>query len=228
MENYKVLDKERRFKQFFMAGFFVIILLGGWYYPVIGYFMPLCMFLAMGIGLFRGRKWCDWFCPRGSFFEVLIKHISPKNKIPRFLKGLPLRIGFLSFLMLLMITQIIKLWPDLKKIGMFFAVQLSITTLLGVVLALIFHQRSWCCFCPIGSMANWAGRQKYPLRIDSGLCTDCGLCYKVCPIQIAPYKFKKEGFETVKNGDCLKCRLCVSACPKKALSLGDDELKQRR
>jgi len=57
------------------------------------------------------------------------------------------------------------------------------------------------------------------LRIDSKLCTECKLCYKVCPIQIAPFKFKKRGIELIKDGDCLKCGLCVVACPKNALSL---------
>jgi NAD-dependent dihydropyrimidine dehydrogenase PreA subunit len=153
------------------------------------------------------------------FFDVLIKPISPKKEIPKFFKGLPLRIGFLSFLILMMTWQIIKRWPDPYKIGMFFVMLLTVTTILGIILALIFHQRSWCCFCPIGSMADWVGKRKYPLKIDSKLCTECRLCYKVCPIQVAPFKFKKVGMEAVKDGDCLKCKLCVSACPKNALDL---------
>ena len=202
-----------------MAIIFLIILIGGWKYSLLGYFIPLCMLLGISIGLFKGRKWCDWFCPRGSFFDVLIKPISPKKKISKFFKGLPLRIGFLSFLILMMTWQIIKRWPNPYKIGMFFVMLLAVTTILGIILALIFHQRSWCCFCPIGSMANWVGKRKYPLKIDSKLCTECRLCYKVCPIQIAPFKFKKEEIELIQDGDCLKCKLCVVICPKRALSL---------
>lgn len=218
MAEYKVLAKKRNMQQIFMAGVFLIVLIGGWFYPLLGYFIPFCMLLGMGIGLFRGRKWCDWFCPRGSFFDTLIKPISPKKGIPRFFKGFPIRIGLLSFLMLMMAIQIIKRWPDLYKIGMFFVILLTITTILGIILASIFHQRTWCCFCPIGSMANWIGRRKYPLKIDSRLCTECKLCYKVCPVQAAPYTFRSEGIKPVNDGDCLKCNLCVRACPKKALS----------
>ncbi len=210
---------KRRLKQFILSGFFLIILVSGWSFPLLGYFIPLCMLLGMGIGFFKGRKWCDWYCPRGSFFDTLIKLISPKREIPTFFKGLPLRIGFLFFLMLMMTVQIIKRWPDPYKIGMFFVILLTATTILGIVLALIFHPRTWCCFCPIGSMANWVGRWKYPLKINSALCTDCKLCYKICPIQVAPHTFKKENIQMVKDGDCLKCNLCVSACPKKALIL---------
>lgn len=219
MAEYKGLEKKRRAKQFFMVGLFLVVIIGGWRYPLLGYFIPLCMLLGIGIAVSRGRKWCDWLCPRGSFFDVLIKPINPRKEIPRLLKGLPFRIGMFSFLMLMMTLQISKRWPDPYKIGMFFVMLLTVTTILGVILALFFHQRAWCCFCPIGSMANWAGRWRYALKIDSKLCTECELCYKICPIQVAPFKFKKVDIETVKDWDCLKCKLCVSACPKKALNL---------
>ena len=220
MAEYKVLEKKRNRKLYFMAGIFLAVLIGGWFWPLLGYFIPLCMLLGIGIGVWRGRKWCDWYCPRGSFFDSLIKPISPKKEISLFFKGLPLRIGMLSFLMLMMTIQIIKRWPDPYKIGMFFVILLTVTTIVGLILALIFHQRTWCCFCPIGSMASWIGRRRYPLKIDFNLCTECELCYKACPIQVAPFKFKKDGLELVKDGDCLKCGLCVSTCPKKALNLG--------
>jgi polyferredoxin len=219
MTEYKIFEKKRRIKQFIMGIVFLAVLIGGWRYPLLGYFIPLCMLLGISIGFLKGRKWCDWFCPRGSFFDVFIKPISPKREIPKFFKGLPFRIGMLSFLMLMMTLQIIKRWPNPYKIGMFFVVLLTVTTIIGIILALIFHHRTWCCFCPIGSMANWAGREKYPLKIDSNLCTECKLCYKVCPIQVAPFWFKRLSLETVRDGNCLKCGLCVLSCPKGALKL---------
>ena len=219
MEEYKTLQKKRRIKQFVMASLFLVVIIGGWRYPLFGYFIPLCMLLGVGIGFLEGRKWCDWLCPRGSFFDVLMKPISPKKEIPAFFKGLPFKIGILSFLMLMMALQIIKRWPNPYKIGMFFVILLTVTTILGIILALIFHPRTWCCFCPIGSMANWVDRKRYHLKIDSKLCTECKLCYKVCPIQVAPHISKRQGNETIKDGDCLKCNLCVRACPKKALSV---------
>lgn len=227
MTEYKILEKKRKIKQFIMAVIFIIILIGGWFYPLLGYFIPLCMALGIGIGILKGRKWCDWYCPRGSFCDALIKPISSQKEIPNFFKGLPLRIGILSFLMLMMAIQIIKRWPNPYKIGKFFVMLLTITTILGIILALIFHQRTWCCFCPIGSMANWVGRRRYLLKIDSKLCTECELCYKVCPIQVTPFRFKKAALEKVRDADCLKCGLCVITCPKKALSFNLDKRSQR-
>ncbi len=221
MTEYKIFEKKRKVKQFIVSIVFLVVLVGGWKYPLLGYFIPLCMLLGIGIGFLKGRKWCDWFCPRGSFFDAFIKPVSPKKEIPQFFKGLPLRVGIISFLMFMMTIQIIKRWPNPYKIGMFFVILLTVTTILGIILALIFHQRTWCYFCPIGSMANWVGRGRYPLRLDSNLCTECELCYKICPIQVAPFKFKKTGLETVKDGDCLKCGLCEPSCPKGALELNE-------
>jgi ferredoxin-type protein NapH len=222
MSEYRILENTRRTKQFFTGVLFLTVLVGGWFYPLLGFFIPLCMVAGIGIGFLKGRKWCDWFCPRGSFFDAFVKPLSPTRRIHPFFKSLTLRLGVLAFLMSMMIVQIVRRWPDPYGIGMFFVLLLTITTVLGIVLALAIHQRTWCCFCPIGSLSNWVGRKRFPLTIDSKSCTECKVCQQVCPMQIAPFAFKKDGMEIVKDGDCLKCGLCVSACPKKALDLGVD------
>ncbi|OQX21651.1 MAG: hypothetical protein BWK75_02765, partial [Candidatus Altiarchaeales archaeon A3] len=153
MTEYKIFEEKRKRKQFIIGIVFLAILIGGWKYPLLGYFIPVCMLIGIGISFFRGRKWCDWFCPRGSFFDAFIKPISPKKEIPEFFKSLPFRIGILSFLMLMMTFQIINRWPNPESIGMFFVILLTVTTIIGLILSLIFHHRIWCCFCPIGSMA---------------------------------------------------------------------------
>ena len=218
MDEYKVFQEKRKFKQYLMALVFIGILVVGWYYPLLGFFIPLCMLLGIGIGIFRGRKWCDWFCPRGSFYDALIKPISPKRDIPQFLKSMPFRLAILALLLAIMAVNLLVRWPSVNKIGMFFVIMLTVTTALGVILAIIFHPRTWCSFCPIGTLVNLVGKSKYPLKINSDLCVECKLCSKVCPIQIKPYKFKSEGIQIVRDGDCLKCHLCIYACPKKALT----------
>ncbi|MBI4846029.1 MAG: 4Fe-4S binding protein [Candidatus Omnitrophica bacterium] len=213
-----IFKKMKRYiKQIFMSLVFLGILIGGWVYPLLGYFIPLCMFLGIGISFFQGRKWCDWYCPRGSFYDALVKPFSPKKQIPKLFKRQPFRIIVLAILMSVMTTRLIFSWPNPYKIGAFFILMLSVTTTLGIILTLFFHQRTWCYLCPVGFLANLAGRGKHPLKIDSSACIDCKLCAKVCPMQIEPYKFKKEKPEIVQDWDCLKCKTCVINCPKKAL-----------
>jgi len=200
-----------------MSGLFLVVIVAGWRWPLLGFFIPLCMLLGMGIALFRGRKWCDWYCPRGSFYDTLGRSISPEKEIPRMIKGMPLRIGVLAALMVVMAAQLVKRWPDPAGIGMFFVMLLTITTTLGILLALFLHQRAWCFLCPIGTLSHLIGRSRKLLMIDSGLCTECGLCHKVCPVQVKPSAYKKKGVKAVKDGDCLVCGLCAAACPAKAL-----------
>jgi len=223
MNNKTILNKSRLLLQIVMAIAFIGLLIAAWRWPVLGYFIPLCMVLGIGLALFKGRKWCDWYCPRGSFFDTLAKVIKSRNISPLF-KGLPMRIGVLAFLMLMMASQIIRHWPDPYKIGAFFVTMLTVTTIIGLILILVSHSRAWCTVCPIGSISSWVGNKKYPLYLDSDKCTECQLCHQACPVQIKPHSFKNQAIEIVQDGDCLKCGLWVDTCHKKALSFRKDVL----
>lgn len=218
MDEYKIWLKQKKVKQFVSAVFFIAILVLGWRYPVLGFFIPLCMGFGMAIGFFRGRKWCDWYCPRGSFYDSLARFISPQRQMPLLFRNIKFRLGLLLFLMAIMSINLILRWPDLPQIGVFFVIMVNATTVIGIILAVFFHQRSWCMLCPIGTSVNLMSRNnKYTLKIDSGLCIDCKLCAKVCPVQIKPYSYKAEGLRKITDADCLKCANCVRVCPKKAL-----------
>ncbi|MFH0826704.1 MAG: 4Fe-4S binding protein [Candidatus Omnitrophota bacterium] len=200
-----------------MVPAFVVLLVMGWFYPLLGYFVPLCMLFGIALSFSYGRKWCDWYCPRGSFYDAYVSAVSPQKEIPPFLKSVGFRIAVLAFFMLVMTFHLLRRWPDPYRIGAFFVTLITITTAVGIILALIFHQRTWCLICPLGTLANLIGRNRRLIQIDSHLCVECKLCAKVCPVQIKPYSFKKEGISFVKEGDCLKCGLCLAACPKQAL-----------
>lgn len=212
------MGKTRKIKQSFMAVVFMAVFIFGWKYPILGFFIPLCMIIGAGIGLFKGRKFCDWYCPRGSFYDAWIKPLSPQRKIPALFKNIYFRLGVLFLLLAVMSINLVKRWPSPFNIEMFFVIMMTSTTVLGVALALVLHQRSWCSFCPVGTIANLVGRKKFTLKIDSESCNECKACAKVCPLQIKPYKFKKIGPQEVEDFDCLKCGTCIAACPKKALS----------
>lgn len=210
----------RRTRQLVMGTGFLGLLAAGWVYPLIGYFIPVCMLLGIGMAIFRGRTWCNWLCPRGSFADALLKQLSPGRKIPEAFRRLPLRIGMITFLMAMLGIQIIRLWPDAYAIGGFFVLLLSITTAVGLLLALVLHQRTWCYICPIGTMSSWVGASRRPLAMDKEECTACELCGKACPMQLAPHELKYADHMS-HRGDCLKCGLCTESCPQQVLSLKD-------
>ena len=232
MDSSENFFKERPIKQIVMSFVFIVILIGGWYCPFLGYFIPVCMLLGIGIGFFRGRKWCDWYCPRGSFYDTWLKAVSLKKEIPVLIKKTYFRLIAMSVLMMIMALQLARVWPNINNLGKVFVILVTTTTSLGIILALFFHQRSWCYLCPVGLLANFAGRGKEELKIDSKLCVECKMCSKVCPLQLAPFSVIKNGgsadncggkhkkFDTINpivDADCLKCGSCINACPKKAL-----------
>jgi polyferredoxin len=202
--------------QLVSATAFILLLVLGWIYPLLGYFAVLCMMAGVGIGFVRGRKWCD-FCPRGSFYDKL-GTVSRKRSIPHFFKGWTFRIAVILFMMTVMTLQITKRWPDPSAIGAFFIFFLTVTTVVGVILGILVHPRTFCYFCPVGTMANVAGRGKNTLTIDSSKCTECKLCAGVCPMQLKPYTHKGEGIRVVNEPDCIKCGLCVERCPTRVLT----------
>ncbi len=208
--------KIRGRKQLAMGFAFLLLLAAGWIWPVLGYFIPVCMLLGIGIAAFQGRSWCNWLCPRGSFEDSLLSRISRQRPIPAVLRGMPMRVGVMLLLMTILTIMIIRLWPDPIAIGGFFVLMLTVTTAVALVLGIIYHQRSWCYLCPIGTMSNWVGKNRRPLAIVSAKCVDCGLCAQQCPMQLAPVTLKDPSGLAYK-GDCLKCSLCVAQCPTAAL-----------
>jgi len=214
---YKDYAQKRNFRQLLNSLIFIVILLLGWHFPLFGYFIPLCMFFGMGIGLFRGRKWCDWYCPRGSFYDALASKVSQQRRIPVFLRKVYFRLGILFLLLLIMIYNVTKRWFYMNRLGIFFIAMISVTTTIGVIFAVIFHHRTWCFICPVGTIIALIDKRRYVVEIDSNLCVECKVCANVCPMQIRPYSFKGKDRQVIAERDCLRCGLCIAACPKKAL-----------
>lgn len=194
------------------------VIIGGWFYPVIGFLLFGCMLGAVGLAFSRGRNWCDWMCPRGSFFDLIFTNISRKIQIPSFFHSKAVRIFMLGAIFTAMGVQFYLGWGDLNAMGMALVRILTVTTLVGIILAVFIHPRTWCHICPMGTVAHWIAEGRKPLYISDN-CSECGLCAKVCPMQLKPYSYKDEGI--MGDNDCLKCSTCVASCPKKALTLDE-------
>lgn len=205
---------QNRKVQFWLGIVFLALLVGGWLYPPLGYFMVFCMVMAMGYGFIKGRYWCDWMCPRGSFLDNFLSYFSRGEEVPRFFRHPAFRIGWLVVLMTMLAFRLPPVWGDWYNMGKPFVMILTMTTAVGLVLGIVYHQRIWCMFCPMGTMANVLGRGKLPLLVNDK-CTVCGLCATVCRMQINPGSYRETG--VVAHGDCLKCSRCVERCPKSAL-----------
>ncbi|WP_373844896.1 4Fe-4S binding protein [Clostridium sp.] len=176
----------------------------------------LCMALPVIISVFRGRFWCGNLCPRGNFYDNIVSKFSNKRKVPKFLKSPYFRLVVVVFMLSMFTFGIKKNWGDLYGVGMVFYRIIVITTILGIVLSLFYNHRTWCHFCPMGSIAafiSWLRKNKRVLQVSQS-CVSCKVCEKKCPLGIVPYKYKGS---PLNHFDCIQCGKCAEACPKKAI-----------
>jgi len=196
----------------------VAVIVGGLFYPLIGLAVMVCFLGAVLSGVFLGRKWCGTLCPRGNFWDRIMSKAIRRPKMPAWAKSRAVRVGVLVVLMGAMVTQVAFAWGDWEVVGRVFVVLLTVTTAIGVLMALTGHQRAWCKVCPAGTMAYWLGRGKgQQLSLEDASCRDCAACWPVCPMDLQPHEMARAGSPT--HPDCLKCSSCVLRCPANALSL---------
>ncbi|MFZ5595498.1 MAG: 4Fe-4S binding protein [Bacillota bacterium] len=195
-----------------------LVVIGGWFYPLLGFLMFGCMIGAVGVAFFRGRAWCDWMCPRGSFFDLFLGKISPGRQIPSIFKSAYFRGFMVGLIFVVLGVQVYLAWGNPAGVGMAMVRVLTVTTVAGIVLALVYHPRNWCRICPMGTLANLVAGDKNPLTVNDS-CVGCKVCSRVCPMQLEPYRYMSGG--VMGDRDCIKCSTCVAACPKKALTFDD-------
>ena len=187
----------------------------GWKYPLLGLTVPLVMFTGIVGSFIRGRYVCGNLCPRGAFLERLTPKLSANRKIPLFFQNMGFRIIALFTLMGLMMYRGLQNPSDPLHWGYVFWTLCVLTTIIAVVLAVTIHPRTWCTFCPIGTMQNLIGGGKGQLLIDEEACKECHLCEKVCAFNLAKAAHKETGY--LPDRDCLKCSECITVCPNDAL-----------
>jgi ferredoxin-type protein NapH len=183
----------------------------------------ICMIAPIIISIFRGRFWCGNFCPRGNFYDNVMSRFSKNRAVPKFLKSTYFRVFVVLFMFTMFGLGIKQNWGNPDGIGMVFYRIIVVTTLIGIALSFVYNHRTWCHFCPMGSMAAFISyfREDKKVLEVSNTCVNCKICEKKCPIGISPYEFKGD---VLDHPDCIQCAKCVIACPKK--SIGYDMLEK--
>lgn len=210
--------------------------IGNWNFKFSLYVAGFLMF----VGALLGRFVCGWLCPFGLIQDLLHKIPFPKkvgtfhgDRLLRKLKYVILAV-FVILLPMFLVDILGQGAPYFCKLicpagtleggiplvlfhesmrnalGWLYAWKtalLAVTVLLSIVI-----YRPFCKYiCPLGavySVFNPVSVFRY--RVDEGRCTGCGVCEKVCKMQVAPAK-------NANHPECIRCGACKKSCPVKAI-----------
>ncbi len=195
----------------------VIIVIGlGWKYYWLGFIVPVVMLIGMLSPLLnRGRYVCGNWCPRGAFYDRILRRFSRELKIPNFLRNAKFRWLVFGVIFGIFFWQVWRQPFIAENLGHIFWLMCTVTTAIGVGLGIFFSHRTWCAFCPVGTFVSACHRNAKVLTIDNKTCISCKLCEQACPLNLSILQYKD--FGVLAHQDCVQCLECVTKCPKKAL-----------
>jgi NAD-dependent dihydropyrimidine dehydrogenase PreA subunit len=88
---------------------------------------------------------------------------------------------------------------------------IGVILLLVTVIGSVLYDRFFCKYlCPMGALYGIIGKfSPFKVSRNENTCINCGMCSKVCPVNIDVAKSKD-----VTSAECLNCQICVLKCPK--------------
>ena len=110
------------------------------------------------------------------------------------------------------IRGIIDYFPEsIMLISVFLFIALTVATS-------FIARRFWCRFCPTGASLAVVNRFKgfkwapmLHIDKDEEKCTKCGVCKRVCSVQVNDVYEQKGG--KIRTSQCMLCLRCVEMCP---------------
>ena len=146
--------------QLIMIWLLPIIVIGGLFYPLLGYLVLLMMAFFLPLAVIKGRFWCWNLCPRGAFLDGVMSKLSANKPVPGFFVKLWFRWLILILFMSYLGWRVFKSGGNLLILGAIFVSMCIITTTISIILGIITKHRGWCVICPMGLLQEKLKRKK--------------------------------------------------------------------
>jgi polyferredoxin len=91
----------------------------------------------------------------------------------------------------------------------------------GITMAYVLKDnRAFCKYlCPVAALMKFPARFSFfKLEAESGKCTMCGACEKICPMDVNIMKYTLQK-KRILSTECILCSECSSVCPEKAIAI---------
>lgn len=157
-QKHKASKGKGKPSQWIMIWFFPLIAIGGLFYPYLGYLMPIMMVYLITTSYFRSRYWCGNLCPRGSFLDIVLPHVTRNRPWPRFFNKKVFRWGVFGLFMTVFLSRMLATGGNLVAIGGVFVNMCVVTSLIAIPLGLATRPRAWCAVCPMGTLQESLGK----------------------------------------------------------------------
>jgi polyferredoxin len=103
--------------------------------------------------------------------------------------------------------------PMWAGIGKVFWTIIVMTTIVGVTLSFIYAPRTWCSFCPMGTISNWVAPKAAIKQAQSDACIDSAEREQARPkVKKAPLPKAFTNIH-VSSACQMKCKQCARVCP---------------
>jgi ferredoxin-type protein NapH len=179
-------------------------------YAIIGFFLVLAAFLYIIDTPATTKELTLTALGLSGVFEQMYLLLGPVVPLIVPWEG-PLEIGRIYFS-----------FPYVREVMLYsgenFATVAALIFLALVFVGSFFIRRSWCRFCPTGislAVVNKLKGFKWApvLHLDKNetKCTKCGICKRVCPVQVTEVYEEKGG--KIMTSMCMLCLRCVEMCP---------------
>ncbi|MBN1521442.1 MAG: 4Fe-4S binding protein [Candidatus Aureabacteria bacterium] len=147
-----------------MIWFLPLIIIGGLFFPVLGYLVVGMMAFFLVFSFFKQRYWCWHLCPRGAFLDIVLSKISLKKPVPKMIARPWFRWMIFFLLMSFLSFRIVRTGGSPIAIGSVFIGTCLLTTVISIVSGIATKHRSWCVMCPMGLLQEKIGTSRKTIQ----------------------------------------------------------------